>query len=154
MNTNSELRPVLSRVEQGRVLSAFGDTLTVLVDGAQTGNRYAIMLNETPPGGGPPPHFHANEDESLHVLAGRVSFLVEGKWTEASVGATAFLPKGSIHTFKNIGDTPLRMLVSVSPAGFENFFAKCAAEFAQSSGPDMARIMAFAAEHGLNFVPP
>src|SRR5438046_7615589 len=34
----------------------------------------------TRPGGGPPPHYHSNEDETFHVLEGRFAFLADGQW--------------------------------------------------------------------------
>lgn len=113
-----------------------------------------MILNVTPPGGGPPPHKHDHEDELFYVLEGRASFLAEGKWTDALPGSAAFMPKGSVHTFKNAGDTPLKLVVTVSPSGFEKFVEKCAAEFAKPGAPDMARIMGYADEHGIHFVQP
>lgn len=106
----------------------------------------------TPPGGGPPPHYHRNEDEAFHVLEGRIAFLLDGKWREVGPGGAAFMPRGVIHTFKNVGDRPSRMLLITTPSGFEKFFARCAAEFAQPNGPDMSQINAIGAEHGIHFV--
>jgi hypothetical protein len=60
------------------------------------------------------------------------------------------MPRNVIHTFKNIGDTPSRMLIQTHPAGFETFFARCAQEFAKPGGPDMQRIAAISAEHGIH----
>jgi len=113
-----------------------------------------MILDITPPGGGPPPHWHDNEDETFYVLEGRASFLANGEWTEVSPGTAAFLPKGSIHTFKNVGNTPLKMIVQVAPAGFEIFFTKCATEFSRPTGPDMEQIMTAAHSHGIHFVLP
>jgi hypothetical protein len=41
------------------------------------------------------------------------------------------------------------MLVHTSPSGIEKFFTIADAEFAKPGGPDMARVMTIAAEHGL-----
>jgi hypothetical protein len=62
------------------------------------------------------------------------------------------MPRGVVHTFKNVGDEPSRMLIMTTPSGFENFFARCAEEFARPGGPDMSRILAIGAEHGIHFV--
>ena len=144
--------PALVPAGQGRTLRAFGDEVTVYLDGQQTGGRCTMFLDVTPPGGGPPPHYHLNEDEWFHVLEGHVSFLKEGQWTEVGPGASAFIPKGVVHTFKNVGDTPLKQLITTSPSGFEVFFGRCAEEFARPGAPDMPRILAIAAEHGIHFV--
>lgn len=137
---------------QGRVLRAFGDEITVLLTGEQTGGSLAMGIAVTPPGGGPPPHCHLNEDEWFVVQEGRVSFFLAGQWQEVPTGTVVFLPRTVVHTFKNVGDNPCRMLVAVSPAGFERFFARCADEFAKPAGPDMQRIVQIATEHGIQFV--
>lgn len=139
---------------QAQVLRAFGNETTFLLTGKETGGKYTMFLDVTPPGGGPPPHSHKNEDEWFHVLEGRASFLANGKWTEVSPGSTAFLPKGSVHTFKNVGETPLKMVIHTAPSGFETFFARSAEEFNKPGGPDLARILDIAAEHGIDFVKP
>ncbi|CAN5504017.1 hypothetical protein BH20VER3_BH20VER3_15820 [soil metagenome] len=135
-----------------RALRAFGEEVTVLLDGEQTGGRQTLWLETTPPDGGPPPHFHINDDETFHVLEGRVSFFLNGEWHELGPGGSAFVPRGQLHTFKNVGETDSRMLLSTSPAGFDVFFTRCAEEFAKPGGPEMAHVFEIAAEHGIHFV--
>jgi len=143
---------LMNATGQGRVLHAFGEEVTILLDATQTGGQFTLVTTLTPPGGGPPPHLHENEDELLYVLEGRVSFLADGKWTETGPGASVFAPRKSVHTFKNVGDRPSKLLVHVTPSGFENFFAAAAADFARPGGPDMQRVVAIAAGHGIQFV--
>ena len=65
----------------------------------------AMWLETTTPGGGPPLHFHNNDDETFHVLEGRVSFFQNSQWNEVGPGGSAFVPRGQLHTFKNaLGD--------------------------------------------------
>jgi quercetin dioxygenase-like cupin family protein len=154
MSTETLLAPSITLPGQGRVIHAFGDEVIVHLDGEQTGGMLTLFTDITPPGGGPPPHYHLNEDEWFVVQEGRMSFLVDGEWKEVGTGGVVFAPCGSIHTFKNVGDQPSRMLVSTSPGGFENFFSRCAEEFAKPGGPDMDRITEISAEHGIYFVQP
>ena len=114
----------------------------------------SLWTNITPPGGGPPPHYHVNEDEWFVVQEGRMSFFADGQWQEVRAGGVVFAPRGSVHTFKNVGDQPSRMIVSTSPAGFETFFSRCAEEFANPEGPNMERIIEISAEHGIHYVHP
>ena len=73
-----------------------------------------------------------------------MSFLREGAWHDVDRGGVVFMPKNSVHTFKNIGDTPSRVLIGTSRQGFEKFLKRCAEEFATREGPDPKRIEAFA----------
>lgn len=138
----------------GSILRAFGEEVHLYLTAEDTGGRFTQWLEITPPEGGPPPHYHENEEEWFHVLEGRVSFFHDGRWEEVGPGARVFAPRGSVHTFKNTGDKPSRMLLTTMPSGFEDFFAKCAAEFANPGGPDMPRLLEIAAEHGIHFVNP
>lgn len=136
----------------GQLLRAFGEEVVVLLGGKDTGGQFAMWTETTPPGGGPPPHYHLNEDEWFFPLEGRVEFYHEGAWNEVPTGTAVFMPKGVVHTFRNCGTGPLKMLIQATPAGFETFFARCAGEFAKPGPPDMERIVAISAEHGIHFV--
>ena len=136
----------------GRVIRAFGDEITVHLSAAETDGKYTLFTDVTPPGGGPPPHYHLNEDEWFFVLEGHAEFFRDNVWAEVPVGTAIYIPKGVVHTFRNRGDKPLRMLLQTSPSGFENFFARCAEEFAKPGPPDMKRIIEISAEHGIHFV--
>jgi quercetin dioxygenase-like cupin family protein len=151
LDPQSGLKSAIIPPGAGKCIKAFGDEITVKLSGADTGGAFVLAEAVTPPGSGPPPHIHANEDELFQVLEGRVSFFAEGKWTEFGPGAVVFLPRGGVHTFRNTGETPSRMSVLLRPAGFEVFFERCAAEFTRPGGPDMARIIAISAEHGIQF---
>jgi quercetin dioxygenase-like cupin family protein len=137
--------------ERAEKVFAFGDHITFHLTGKDTGGKYTLFTDIAPPGGGPPPHYHQNEDELFHVTEGRASFFYEGKWTEVPVGTAVFMPRGTIHSFKNVGETPLKLLIQTSPSGFETFMTRCAAEFTKPGGPDMKRILEISAEHGIHF---
>jgi len=146
-----DLLPAFVIPEKARVIDAFGDTATFHLTGAETGGRFAMFTNITQPGGGPPPHRHENEDEWFHVLEGEAEFFSQGEWTSVPVGSSVFMPKGSIHTFRNAGTTPLKMVIHTAPAGFETFFSRCSEEFQKEDGPNMERIMEISAEHGISY---
>ncbi len=157
------MKPILSRGGDSRILRAFGEELHVHLGGDQTGGLFTMFTTITPPGGGPPLHWHDREDEWFHhdredewfhILEGTVSFMVGGQWVDAHPGDTVFAPRKQVHTFKNNTDQPTKMLVHASPSGFENFYAEAAAEFARPGGPDMGRAAQIAQAHGIHLVPP
>jgi quercetin dioxygenase-like cupin family protein len=137
---------------EGKAIRAFNAELTFHLCGDQTGGRFVQATIVTPPNSGPPPHYHVNEDECFVVQEGRISVLTEGTWVEVGPGAVVFTPKGTVHTYKNIGTTPSRMLFSAAPSGFELFFAECEKEFQKPGGPDMPAIIGISARHGIYYV--
>ena len=152
MKQDEQKSGTIVRENDARVLHAFGEEVTILLDGERTNGKLTMWIEVTPPGGGPPPHYHLNEDESFHVLEGRVAFLADDHWHEVGPGGAAFMPRGVVHTFKNIGNQPSRILLTTTPSGFERFFARCAEEFAKPSGSDMSRIILIGVEHGIHFL--
>ena len=105
-----------------RHLAVVGDTYTVLISGAQTAGRYALIDMLVPAGGGPPPHRHDFE-EMFHVLAGEIVVTIRGETRTATVGMTVNIPALAPHAFRNATGQTVRLLCNVSPAGLEEYFA-------------------------------
>jgi len=147
--------PVVIPPKGGRTIKAFGVEISFHLTGEQTGGRSMLATIIAPEGDpGPPLHYHENEDETFHVLEGRMSFYMDGAWKEVAPGSIVFAPKKSIHSLKNVGDTTARVLVSAVPSGFEIFFDRCAQEFSRPGGPDMARIVEISSEHHIHYMDP
>jgi hypothetical protein len=51
-----------------RLLRAFGEEVRIHLNSEHTAGDLTMWTEITPPGGGPPPHYHLNEDETFHVL--------------------------------------------------------------------------------------
>ncbi len=154
MTQPSQLGASIVLPDAAPVVRAFGDELHFHLTGEQTGGRYTLFTDITPPGGGPPPHYHANEDETFCVLEGRAEFLIADRWVQAPAGTVVHAPRGVRHAFRNPTDQPLKQLISTAPSGFENFFRKSESEFNRPGGPDMKHLASIAEQHGIFFDPP
>jgi quercetin dioxygenase-like cupin family protein len=128
----------------------FGQPNDLLVDSAMSQGTATVLIQTTDPGGGPPPHMHTREDETFTVLEGEFEILSEGKWSKIAVGDVVFAPRGHIHTFRNIGSTPGKLLIFVSPAGFENYLEEIGP---LSPATDMAKITEISKRFGISFHP-
>ncbi len=148
---SAPLRPAFANLSQGRILHAFGEEIMIHLDSESTGGKLNVWTESTPPGGGPPPHYHENEDEWFVVQEGWVEFFSDAEWTEFGAGSVLFMPRNHVHAFRNAGQTTSRMLLTTLPGGFDKYFARCAEEFAKGGEPDMERIFAISAEHGIHF---
>lgn len=119
----------------------------------QTGGALSIVDSWSPVGSGPPRHVHENEDETFVMISGTCKVWVDGEETLAGPGESVFIPRGTNHTFKVVGDEPSRHLVILTPGGFEGFFADMAA--GQFRIPeDMPAIEESARRHHLRFTGP
>ena len=75
--------------------------------------------------GGPPPHIHKYEDETVYVVSGEFIVHLEGENFTLKTGDTAFIPRGTLHTLINpLENNPGTVIVIVQPAPkkVEDFF--------------------------------
>ena len=100
-----------------------GDRYTVLLSASETGGAFTLFEFVVPPGRGSPPHIHHREDETFLVVAGEVEFVLGGVAAVVGMGAIVFGARGVPHSFRNVGATDARMIVTVTPGGLEAFFA-------------------------------
>jgi len=56
------------------------------------------------------------------VLEGAYEFLKEGRITRAGIGSLVYVPRDNLHTYKDVGEVPGRMLISQTPGGLHEWF--------------------------------
>lgn len=116
---------------------------------ANTGGSLGMFEACVLPGEGPPLHVHEREDELFRVLSGRFGFWCAGDYVELAEGGSIVLPRGVPHRFRNVGKTEGRLMVVVTPGGFESFFS--IAELCKPETPE--QIASIATSFGLTFPP-
>lgn len=152
-------RPVVRRPLQCRVVLFAGDVNRILATGTDTGGAFTQWEVVVPPGGGPRPHVHSREVESVLVLEGKIELDVGGVLTEAVVGDYVVLPVGVPHAFTNTSREQAVLLFTVAPAGLEQFFFEVGTEVpAHSIGQPVRaadeghRMLQAAPKYGIRFV--
>ena len=136
---------------EGKMVWLQGLGVRFLVEGDQTGGRFALVEHPLQPRAlGAPLHTHQNEDEISYVVEGEVGVQVGDRTQVAGPGALTFKPRGVPHAFWNAGDASARVLEVISPAGFERYFEEAAALFASDGPPDPQRAAAIFARYGLS----
>ena len=158
---NDHLRPRGSvlRAEEGPAYWFLGSLVTVKVSGDRTRGRLTVLDFVNPPGFAPPLHRHLTEDECFYVISGDARFRCEDETFDARAGDLVFLPVGSTHSFRVLGDEPLRTLQITVPAGFEEFTAEAGKLALQRELPepqpvDPVALTSAAARHGIEILGP
>ena len=113
---------ILHKAGAGDSYWVLGDLYTFKITGKETQGAVTIIDQIIQPRSGPPPHIHHREDEAFYVLDGKFQFMCGEQRTTLDTGSFVYVPKGTLHTFKNISDNPGRLLVTITPAGLEDFF--------------------------------
>jgi mannose-6-phosphate isomerase-like protein (cupin superfamily) len=141
---------------EGRSIWLLGDLYTFKFSGE------ALSVTELTafPQNGPPPHIHLREDESFSVLDGEFSVLLGERTLTAGQGAFVHIPKGTLHTYKNIGSTPGRMIILLTPGGFERLWEELGEPATQLTTPPpvdagvIEKLIALAPNYHLQIPPP
>ena len=121
-----------------------GMKLKVLLTGEQTNGTQAVFEDIVEPNVGPPRHIHLKQDETFLFIEGTFDVEINGIVQRMTAGDTAFIPKGSVHAWKNVGDTVGRLRYIFSPAlNIEQMFRELHSANSKSEiGPEvMGQIM-------------
>ena len=140
----------------GERIWQLGNIFTVKATPAHTHGAYTL-LEQVCAGAPPPRHVHENEEEAFYVLDGTLDLHLGNEVVSVAPGSFCLVPRGVVHTFRSTSDDPARVLVVLSPSGFERFFVACEQRFPETAGmPDPeeagAALATMAPEYGLRVV--
>ena len=138
-----------------------GALMTFLATGEETQGKFALIEAVSRKGNDPPPHTHRREDEIFYVLEGEIVFSVSDRTIKGTPGTMIFLPRDVRHSF-TIESEQYRMLILVTPAGFEAWFREFGVPASAMTLPpanepayvEVQRMLEAAPRYGLEFVLP
>jgi mannose-6-phosphate isomerase-like protein (cupin superfamily) len=100
------------------------DLTEILAASEQTGGGLGLFRQIIAPKSGPPVHIHRTSDEFFYVVSGEFNFKLADRIVSVPARSIVFVPRGTAHTFKNVGTEPGVLLVGVTPGGLEKMFAE------------------------------
>jgi mannose-6-phosphate isomerase-like protein (cupin superfamily) len=99
--------------------------LQIKVSGKDTDGAFFAFEHAKMSKGGPPRHFHYEQDEWFYAMEGEFVFEVGDEKFELRPGDSLFAPRMIPHVWAYVGDKPGTLLLAVQPAGsLEEFFMK------------------------------
>lgn len=149
---------VVKQKDQGKAVWFLGELYDIRVTGAETGGKFCVVEVTVPPGlpMAAPPHVHLDADETVRVLEGTGRYHVDNQIIDAPAGAILHFPKGTLEWFENVQNTPLKVQITYSPGGFEQFFLEVGEPAASrtlppapTSPPDLNALQPIARKYGL-----
>src|SRR5688500_17003837 len=111
--------PGIVHVPPGGVRSVWfnGGLVTSYALGADTVGAFTLFEEAVAPQDKALPHLHHEEDQAFYVLEGEHEFVCEGCAIEAKAGSFVYIPRGTVHSYENVGTEPGRLLILSTPAG-------------------------------------
>jgi quercetin dioxygenase-like cupin family protein len=97
--------------------------VTVKTSARETAGGFSQVEISDPRGTAPPMHIHHHDDEAFYVLDGELTLFADGARIDAGPGDYVFVPRGTEHAYL-VRSSMCRVLVTFSPAGFEDVFVE------------------------------
>ncbi|GAB3557892.1 quercetin dioxygenase-like cupin family protein [Actinopolyspora lacussalsi] len=99
-----------------------GDVYSVKIGQEGSSGNLGLLEASVPPGGGPPMHNHTYEDEAFYIVEGELEIYIGDQTVIGRSGDFVFIPRNTMHGFRNKGLHTARQLLIFTPGGFERFF--------------------------------
>ena len=152
--------PSVMGAKDGEALWSVGALLVFKAEGERTDGAFTLVEHTAAAGYETPYHVHHREDELFYVLDGEIDCYYgdDGEnVVRAGPDDTVFLPRDIPHGFRVVSDEECRMLVQVTPAGLEHFFAEVGnpaerLETPPPAEPDVVALTEVAAKYQLDIL--
>jgi hypothetical protein len=142
-----------------RVFSVVGDGYTFLLTAEQTDGAYAVLSSSCRPAVDRRRTFITAR--TRHSVSSTASLSLPSRASHCVSGQSVLGQRSVPHNFKNVGSTPGRMIVTVTPAGLERFFAEVGTPLhsrqdapVPPSPEDILKLKQAAPKYDLEFVVP
>lgn len=124
----------------------------IKVSGKDTDGSFFSFEHAKMGKGGPPRHFHYEQDEWFYATEGEFAFEVGNEKFVLLPGDSLFAPRMIPHAWAYVGDKPGTLLLAVQPAGsLEEFFMKSCAITGLPTPQEAEQLFA---AHGMKVVGP
>jgi quercetin dioxygenase-like cupin family protein len=143
---------VLRQRGESRTVQMGKNSVSFILTGEETGGAYSLteFTVAAPPAPGPPVHIHGTGSEAAYVLEGEVELRLGDRSVRASAGAAIFVPRGTTHNVTNAGAGTAKILVILSPPGFEGYWREMSELPLTDGKPDPKSVLSLQAKYKMD----
>ena len=103
-------------------LSYDAGTVRFLVSSEDTHGAWSLVELKEMPGYHTNLHRHNHTDEAFYVMEGVLTVKINDTLSDYPAGSYVLIPRGTAHAQGNRGKVPARILLTMTPGGFERSF--------------------------------
>ena len=143
----------------GKVFVLAGIVMKRLLSGDQTAGQFCLFENQSSGNTKTPIHVHARDDETIYIIEGELTAVVNGRRRQLVAGESIFLPRGIPHQLMNMSGNPCRYILIGTPALFDRFIEEGGHELQRGEvvGPptsdELERLRKAAPKFGIALLP-
>ncbi|MGB3390631.1 MAG: cupin domain-containing protein [Pseudaminobacter sp.] len=112
-----------------KVFVLAGIVMKCLLSGKQTAGQFCLFENRSDGNTRTPIHIHASDDETVYLIEGELTAVIDGKPRRLSAGESVFLPRGVPHQLMNMSGDPCRYVLIGTPLSSTGLSRKPAINF-------------------------
>jgi mannose-6-phosphate isomerase-like protein (cupin superfamily) len=120
--SGTPMQPRIVAPGEAEALRPSGIDMKVMLGAEHTGGTFSAVVAEVKLGEGPPLHLHCDREEHFYVLEGTYQLSVSGNETTVGPGTLVFVPRGTVHAFKNVGGAVGKVLEWTIPGSNGDYF--------------------------------
>ena len=151
MSASFNQQPIIVPPGGGNEFMIGGGSFIHKVNSKDTNGAFSVMELVTPPGSGVDLHVHELEDEFVSLLEGEIEVTLGDQKMKAVPGVMALLPRGIPHAFTNIGETDSRVIVTILPGNFDNYFVELS-QLYKDGQPSEEQVDALSTKYEIKYV--
>lgn len=129
-----------------------------LLSGKLTAGQFCLFENRSGGNSRTPIHVHEKDDETVYIVEGELTAVIDARPHRLTTGESIFLPRGVPHQLVNMSGAPCRYILMGTPALFDLFLEEGGRELQQGEavGPptpqDMQRLRQAAPRFGITLL--
>jgi quercetin dioxygenase-like cupin family protein len=149
--STEEPRALAYQPGEAKTVSLGANIVTFLARREDTAGIYSLteFTVAPPPTPGPPLHIHKDAHEAMYVLEGELQVTLGEQTMRAPAGSFVYVPKGMLHTLANPGPHPAKILIILTPPGYEGYWEEMARHLATGNLPDPALVLSLQQKYHL-----
>lgn len=115
---------IINREAAKIIVTAHGSEIRPLIDRTTSSIQKCSLAEEIlPPRAIVAPHYHKRTEEIYYILTGAGEMRVGGETREVAAGDAVFIPLDHVHSLKNTGTEPIKLLLVCGAAhDFNDYF--------------------------------
>jgi mannose-6-phosphate isomerase-like protein (cupin superfamily) len=149
--TTEEPKAVAHPPGEAKAVSLGKNLVTFLARREDTAGIYSLteFTVAPPPTPGPPLHIHKDAHEAMYVLEGELIVTLGEHTMKAPSGSFVYVPRGMSHTLANPGPLAAKILIILTPPGYEGSWEEMAQHLASGTPPDPALVLSLQQKYHL-----
>ena len=100
-----------------------GMDMNIIFNKKVDGGNISIIEQQIPYAAGVALNLCNNHDKVVYIVEGSFRFFAGGRYYNAVKGASLFIPKGTLHGYKNAAPQTGKVLVTLTPGGSTGFLS-------------------------------